>query len=454
MYIRDAQGQLRYIPPQGVAPVEPQMAHRQAIQNHLRNQIQQEEWNRFNAPPPEDNQDQQQRFTGPPSPYFQDQQQHFAEPPSSYFQDQQQHFTEPPSPFSTSMAPGGNAPMFANHGNMIYPGQQTYNQADPPIPRVIHSTPDQRYSHTTHNNISSPLGSPVGFGNTRSMQYSNVNTVNEEFDNDVNIGCMNILFWSASKPNHNHEMSPDRNTVSIRCNRLNISTNCVRPEGTNAFQCNGIRGPGKKFNYSYDKESDYIKTHEEYLPVVSQNQGINTPRVTTTMTTTMTPKNATSRDTFQFNAPERQAVYVESAKALQIHNAPPVVLSSAHANKKGAYPLEDVLINHDSYGELSCIVDTISVMTEKQPPQGIDIIVTESVTAKSEGNDMTNMQYHSDEQRNKLKTSDAISTGDVEEILSKPRYNQNIDTIEKRDRTNNHRINETEFTTREQAERA
>ena len=472
MYIRDAQGQLRYIPPQGVAPVEPQMAHRQAIQNHLRNQIQQEEWNRFNAPPPEDNlyhQDQQQRFTEPPSPYFRDQQQHFAEPPSSYFQDQQQHFTEPPSPFSNSMAPGGNAPMFANHGNMIYPGQQTYNQADPPIPRVIHSTPDQRYSHTTHNNISSPLGSPVGFSNTRSMQYSNAKTANEEFDNDVDIGCMNILFGSASKPNHNNEMSPDRNTVSIRCNRLNISTNCVRPEGTNAFQCNGIRGPGKKFNYSYDKESDYIKTHEEYLPVVSQNQGINTPRVTTTMTTTMTPKNATSRDTFQFNAPERQAVYVESSKALQIHNAPPVVLSSAHANKKGAYPLEDVLINHDSYGELSCIVDTISMMTEKQPPQGIGIIVTESVTTKSEGNDMTNMQYHSgeqrnklkttanmqyhsDEQRNKLKTSDAISTGDVEEILFKPRYNQNIDTIEKRDRTNNHRINETEFTTREQAE--
>jgi hypothetical protein len=126
MYIRDAQGQLRYIPPQGVergvAPVAPQMAHRQAIQHHLRNQIQQEEWDRFNAPPPEDNlyyQDQQQHFTEPPSPYFQDQQQHFTEPPSPYFQDQQQHFTEPPSPYSNNMAPVGNAPMFANHGNMI-----------------------------------------------------------------------------------------------------------------------------------------------------------------------------------------------------------------------------------------------------------------------------------------------------------------------------------------------
>lgn len=392
MYIRDAQGQLRWIPSQAVAQATP-MTHRQAIQNHLRNQIQREEWDRFNAPPPEDNI-------------------HFQEDPH-------QHYTGPHSIYSN------------NYSNLIYQG---HVPADPPIPQVIHPTPFQRHPRSRSTNITSYIGSSDGFSKTRSMEYNDMKTVEEEFYTATNIDCMNTLFGSAIKPNS--------------CNRLNISTdevefddpvpsNFVQPEITNAFQCNGIRGPGKKFNYSYDEESNHIKAHEESLHIGSKT------RLKKTQRTTTTPKNSISKNAFQFNANERQDGYVGSSKSSQIHNTLPVVSLPDRMNMKEVYPLEDVISSHDSYEELSYIVDTISVAKEKNP-HGIDIIVKKIMTIKMEENDMSGMFK---------KRSDTLSTEDVDENYSKPRYYQNMDRIETQDGAqDNERVSEMNFTIKDQAE--
>jgi len=415
MYIRDAQGQLRWIPPQLVATATP-IAHRQAIQNNLRNQIQREEWNRFNAPPPEDN---------------------------IYFHDPHQHYTGPPSLYNSNKSSIENAPMIANHGNLLYQG---HAPVDPPIPRVIHSTPFQRHPRSRSTPITPYLGSSEGFSKTRSMEFNDMKTVEEEYHTAANIDCMNTLFGSAAiMPNNGISLA--RNTGLIHCNRLNISTdevefddptpsNFVQPEITNNIQCNGIRGPGKKFNYSYDKESDHIKAHEEFLHIVSETKRRKTPCATPT------PKNIISQNTSELNADERQGGYVGSSKSPQIHNALHMVLTSGRTNRKEVYPLEDVISSHDSYEKLSYIVDTISV-AKNQIPQGIDIIVKKIMTMKMEENDMSD---------NFKKRSDASSAEDVEEKYSKPRH-QNMDRIETRyGAQDNKRITGTNFTIKDQAE--
>ena len=112
MYIRNAQGQLMWIPPKGYTQPQSQPQPTQAtlgiLQQHMREEMQKDAWAQFNAPPPKDN---------------------------VYFEDQFSRFEGSTVNGYHSVAPSCNSPTMANHGNMMYRGQQhPYN---PPIPQVI-----------------------------------------------------------------------------------------------------------------------------------------------------------------------------------------------------------------------------------------------------------------------------------------------------------------------------
>ena len=420
MYIRNAQGQLMWIPPHGFTPAT-QMAQRQAIQHNVRHQIQREEWDRFNAPPPEDN---------------------------LYFQGQYSCYdgSLPSNGYNSYIAPAGNIPMIANRGSIIYRGQQPYNQTDPPIPRVINSTPIVTSSHnaSARSNGNTPsFGSSEACNNVHSMPNNDAKSIEEE----ANVGCMGTLFGSSIKTHHSKPRT--KKAGFINCNPLNISTSgevdldvdlpphFVHPaqRRTNAFQCNGVRGPGKKFDYSCDKDPDYIKPNKESRRVESEI--IDKPK---TSRSKIVSNIANPKDDLQFNAiqnPEEKSEYkgnvgyIKSPRSSRGHNALPV-LSSGYKKDIGSYSSEDAVSVHDSFEEQSYIVDTMSVMKVKIPCN----------MQKRDDNDATERPDNFNEGIKQFEQSCAIS-----EDAHYPQ--EEIDT---RANSKNERITETTFTAREQAE--
>lgn len=177
--------------------------------------------------------------------------------------------------YHNNMVPQGNSPMVANRGGMMYRGQQPYNQMDPPIPRVIvspqviHSpmtTP--RNAYVRPNGVAPPYrnnGHPMP-NNDMAAMTKKEDEYRRDGDNYINANCMNTFFGSSVKSKRRN----GRKSRVLGCDALNISTsgdveidfgmqtNCTRPHrltSHNAFQCSGIRGVGKKFNYSYDESN-------------------------------------------------------------------------------------------------------------------------------------------------------------------------------------------------------
>jgi len=319
MYIRNAQGQLMWIPPKGYgAPPPPTLPTLQALQQNMRQQMQMDNWARFNAPPPQDNlcfHDDFSCYEGTPSNGF-----HSVAPPPC------------------------NSPSMANHVNMMHQAQQPqqpYNRMNLPIPQVINSSPmltsprNPAPSHRTNppmspqvitntspmlmsprNQVPSHIGLPpsrgppsvagfrgppsvvggrgppsvvvgrgppsvVGFRGSGgppsviaapdnlplSPLHEEIKLVKEEFVPETNVSCMSTIFGSSVDLYKSEKRS--RKVGLMNCDALNISISSDddedfagnslsysshRKNTRKFFQCNGVRGPGKRFDYFYESK--------------------------------------------------------------------------------------------------------------------------------------------------------------------------------------------------------
>ena len=111
MYIRNSRGQLVWIPPQ--ESLQAAQTALESMQQNMRQQMQRDEWMRFNAPPVDDN---------------------------LCFHDQYSVYEGSLSHGYHNVVHQSHSPAMSHNGNPVYNGQQPYNQVDPPIPRVINST--------------------------------------------------------------------------------------------------------------------------------------------------------------------------------------------------------------------------------------------------------------------------------------------------------------------------
>jgi len=336
MYIRNAQGQLMWIPPQGynTQPPPPALPTLQALQQNMRQQMQRDEWAQFNAPPAQDNL------------YFSDDVSHYEGTPSSGFQQ-----------VAPSMA------------HMVHRGQQPFNPMNnPPVPQVLNSSPmlmsprppnpaqfrgppsvvggpssfrgppsvvgPSRAGPPSVVGVSrglpsvvgpSPRGPPsvvgplprgppsvvgpsafrgppsvVGFGGPPSVVgtsenfvrrgppsvvvetpenfessenfplsplHEEIKLVEEEFVPMPQVTCMNTIFGSSLDMYGSPKNHRSRKVALMNCNALNVSISSDddeelgrdslsytshRAKHRNLFQCNGVRGPGKRFDYFYE----------------------------------------------------------------------------------------------------------------------------------------------------------------------------------------------------------
>eukprot|EP00532_Pseudo-nitzschia_australis_P011932 CAMPEP_0168214210 /NCGR_PEP_ID=MMETSP0140_2-20121125/5227_1 /TAXON_ID=44445 /ORGANISM="Pseudo-nitzschia australis, Strain 10249 10 AB" /LENGTH=705 /DNA_ID=CAMNT_0008141153 /DNA_START=41 /DNA_END=2155 /DNA_ORIENTATION=- len=358
MYIRNAQGQLMWVPPTQEFTPATQITRKQAIQNCIRKQLQREEWMRFNAPPPEDD---------------------------LHFHDQNSYHdgSTISNNCHNNAVPVANSTLIANHGNILYRGQQPYNQMDPPIPRVIHSTPPTTYPITSPGNVD--IGSngmaPSYRNNVYRPPYNDTNAVEEGLipDPGAYISCMSILFGSRIKSQRTNPST--RKTGFTAYDPLNISTSeveidddlqshSVRPRRSgknNAFLCNGIRGPGKKFDYPCGKELNNFGSQNSLSSVVSES--IEIENITSLKTRL---KIIDSKDDLQVSAnqTQHQSEDEENIQQSVYLNSPyeKIAISVAGSDDektKGLHSSEGVLSVHDSYEEHSYLIDSMSATNDE-----------------------------------------------------------------------------------------
>jgi hypothetical protein len=215
----------------------------------------------------------------------------FHAPPSGdqlHYVRHEQYYSGPvPPPPAHMMPPVGHMPMYNGMQRMqIHHHQQQQMYTEPPIPRVI--TP------VTHTREEGPPSTVVFSPSMMSSDESRSRSVSQ-YHNDFeevaapNVSCMNTLFGSSVKTQHRNE-SRVSSMAAIRCHQLDPSTaelelsiklpdyytDHLKSTGVNvveedsvgpsleasvvgspmvanpmqAFHCNGVRGPGKKFDYS------------------------------------------------------------------------------------------------------------------------------------------------------------------------------------------------------------
>jgi hypothetical protein len=253
MYLRDSQGRLRWFPPaaQGLDPFADPGDQTYAMHHAMiRQQMQQEEWMRFNAPPAGD----QMHFDAGAAPT------EFAPAASRH-----------PVSMGT-MISMGNDPRFFNNGlyppngpgAMPFPRQQF--QLPSPSPRGETGAfaggplaPDQMPLSPRKNNRTPPSKSKMAV-----------------LPSDTNVSCMNTLFGSQVKPQYpnvsgimacNQVDPPFNPEVDFKLpphfnmDRFASGASKKTPENTTGmsklsnpmqvFHCNGVRGPPKKFDYSF-----------------------------------------------------------------------------------------------------------------------------------------------------------------------------------------------------------
>jgi hypothetical protein len=252
MYLRDSKGRLKWFPPasQGLDPFADPGGPSYAMQYAMiRQQMQQEEWMRFHAPPTGD----QVHFqTKAPAEYV------AVRPPVSMGQR-----------ISIGHNPTGRS---FNEGNYL-----PFGSGPAPRPHLELPHPSPRLAaHVIRN----PTPTPPMPRNVRSAPTPN----EEDFPPDGNVSCMNTLFGAQVKqhhrsvsgtmlcnqayplstpeldiklPSHYHmaRLMPDEtNNTAVP---IPESTKPSNPESTKPsnpmqlFLCNGVRGPPKKFDYSF-----------------------------------------------------------------------------------------------------------------------------------------------------------------------------------------------------------
>ncbi|KAG7353824.1 hypothetical protein IV203_003179 [Nitzschia inconspicua] len=246
MYLRDSQGRLRWFPPasQGLDPFADPGGHSYAYQQALiRQQLQHEEWMRFNAPPVGD----RVHFdagvpTGPRLP-----------PMSMGHMISMQH---EPGFFQTSQPPA-------------------FGLGAIPSPRanLDHLTPSPRAAVALAGG--SPAQVKLPLSPRKIAQVSSSKTMNPVLPAAPNVSCMDTLFGSQVQhqyPNVSgivacNQFDPpsdqgfdiklpshyniDRFVDAARKISDESSSPRKLPNPMQIFQCNGIRGPPKKFDYSF-----------------------------------------------------------------------------------------------------------------------------------------------------------------------------------------------------------
>lgn len=273
MYIRDAQGRLRWIPPQTYGDPQMMPAPMMMVPGPLRQQQQQsmrqhvqDEWARFHAPPTADH--------------------------MHYVREEQFFSRVAPTSAPNMMPPVGHMPMYSSmnrmqmHQHIHHQQQMNRYNPEPPIPRVI-----------TPVNYDRDDGPPSGVALSPSMLSSeesrsrSVSRHHSDFEEVAapNVNCMNTLFGSQVKPPTKesmvsrmgaiscHQVNPSTTELELNIKLPNYYTEHLNSTGKNvameaksveasqdkpssmkslvsnpmqAFHCNGIRGPGKKFDYS------------------------------------------------------------------------------------------------------------------------------------------------------------------------------------------------------------
>jgi len=333
-----------WVPPtQGFTPAT-QMTPRQAIQNSIRQQIQREEWMRFHAPPPEDN------------VYFHDQ--------SSYYE--------------------GSPMNIPNRGNMIYQGQPIQNQQDPPIPRVIHSNPV----------MTSPIPSPHAFtmgpnatvptfrSDAHQIPNNDIASAKDEhvIDYAVYVTCINTLF-GTSFGSQLHK-TRTRKTSDAGCNHLNVSTNNKNqtdgysgvsprtPGNGNSIACNGVRGPGKKFDYSPGKEPNQFESQRSSRSAFSEFSDKEKRSCLKTESNIVHSTDALKVSAIQIppDRSEYQGNVHRSVSSNSLREKGFVPIVPSHDKKRTELRSPEVTVSHcDSYEEQSYLVDSLSVIKNKIP---------------------------------------------------------------------------------------
>ncbi|KAL3914798.1 MAG: hypothetical protein SGILL_005950 [Bacillariaceae sp.] len=208
MYLRDAQGNLRYFPPQAQG-FDPFMDNRGPVQAMpqmmIRQHMQQDEWTRFNAPPPNE---------------------------SMHYQAEQRQHNMAPSPRAAPMSMGH---MIAMQGDPRF-----FNQGMRAPPPPVMVEPGCFPAH-----VPSPMNSPNGRSQSRMQEYEAAQP-----------GCMDTLFGSQVKSDKKASDPPTDTAFGIKL--PSHYSKFMASEGTKnkekpspmgnamqVFHCNGVRGPGK-----------------------------------------------------------------------------------------------------------------------------------------------------------------------------------------------------------------
>ncbi len=112
-------------------------------------------------------------------------------------------------------------------------------------------------------------GPPSVIGETENFPLSplheEIKLIKEEYVPETNVSCMSTIFGSSVDLYNNEKRS--RKVGLMNCDALNISISSGddedlsysshRKNAKKFFQCNGVRGPGKRFDYFYEsKRSD------------------------------------------------------------------------------------------------------------------------------------------------------------------------------------------------------
>jgi hypothetical protein len=281
MYIRDAQGRLRWIPPPTfvdphmmTAPIMmvpgPMMSHQQqALRNHV-----QDEWAKFNAPPTTDAM-------------------HYIREEPFY------GGGVVPNTAQNMMPPVAHMPIYNNMNRMqMYhyfhqqrqqqrrQQQQMYNP-EPPIPRVITPVHFDIDEGPPSSVVFSPsIVSSVEESRSRSrpQSVSRHHHHHNDFEDAAaqNVSCMDTLFGSQVKPlrpTRRNRLDPSTTELDLKIKIPDHYTEHLKSTGKHhpavarksiqpsqdqnssivkdlvgnpmqVFHCNGVRGPGTKFDYS------------------------------------------------------------------------------------------------------------------------------------------------------------------------------------------------------------
>lgn len=275
MYLRDSQGRLRWFPPaaQGLDPFAdpggPSYAFQYAM---IRQQLQQEEWMRFNAPPVGD----QVHFETEVTPTT-------------------EYVAAPARPLVSMghMVAAGNDPRLLNNGNY-----QAFGPGLGPTPRPHFElpVPSPRAAAFVGRNPAPPP-SPLSSWADRSAPKKAKKAVLPAAA--TNVSCMNTLFGAQVSQQHPNvsgimacnQVDPtnldfdiklpshynmDRFVEAIAAKSPTNSSNSTKLSNPmQVFHCNGVRGPPKKFDYSFKPKLPecHVNTDIFYDAVQEENPG-------------------------------------------------------------------------------------------------------------------------------------------------------------------------------------